>query len=357
MPQAGQAAGTPAKPDAKDTRDRFLNQLRLVKSTRWVDSFDGSRRSRVRHASTRSSTRRSSACIPCVCLCRSLCRPLHRCFPEVDGFPTGSWNGFETGFRCDARYHLKGACQFGASCSFAHSCAELQVARLLQTQFSGEFSVDVQSVCKNNTNSKTFFVKSIFQASDIRYVTINLCMTNWHFKRIPQTDWTWTREFLARRRQICERHGFASIFLRARSSAIQLAIWFWLPHPLWLRWRMHRCWLYLCSQWNTQMKKICRTRSVDLSKSWMRWPWHHWQWAWQCCRWPTCRSISNSFKSSDSGQFISSIFLTSSSLGEDDLRSTDMFYKKTLWGFRMGWWMNFASTWVDDSKPINLSST
>ena len=71
-----QAAGTPAKPDAKDTRDRFLN-LRLVKSTRWVDSFDGSRRSRVRHASTRSSTRRSSACIPCVCLCR----PLHRRFP------------------------------------------------------------------------------------------------------------------------------------------------------------------------------------------------------------------------------------------------------------------------------------
>ena len=208
------------------------------------------------------------------------------------------------------------------------------------------------SLCAKTTLAARFcFVKSIFQASDIRYVTIKSCMTNWHFKHIPQTDWTLTREFLARRRQICERHGFASIFLRAWSSAIQLAIWFWLPHPLWLRWRMHRCWLYLCSQWNTQMKKMCRTRSVDLSKGWMRWPWHYWQWAWQCCRWPTCRSISNSFNS------FHHIFLTSSSLGEDDLRSTDMFYKKTLWGFRMGWWMNFASTWVDDSKPINLSST
>lgn len=79
--------------------------------------------------------------------------------PEVDGFFTDSRNGFETGFRCDARYHLKGACQFGASCSFAHSCAELQVARLLQTQFSWEFTVDVQSVCKNNASSKIFFCK------------------------------------------------------------------------------------------------------------------------------------------------------------------------------------------------------
>jgi len=59
VPQAGQAAGTPAKPDAKE---------------------------KPRQTCLHSQLHKTKFCL----------------------------------------YHLKGACQFGASCSFAHSCAELQ---------------------------------------------------------------------------------------------------------------------------------------------------------------------------------------------------------------------------------------
>ncbi|CAL1134681.1 unnamed protein product, partial [Cladocopium goreaui] len=48
------------------------------------------------------------------------------------------------------RYHLKGACQFGANCSFAHSCAELQATpdlrktRLCANFFEGGGCTDAE---------------------------------------------------------------------------------------------------------------------------------------------------------------------------------------------------------------------